>query len=59
MPDDATEYVAEHSSRLLPSINLHTPVTAFMFSCSICMVPNVLPREEEGSGKPCAVMEAL
>ena len=28
MPDDATEGVAEHSSRLQPSINLHTPVTA-------------------------------
>ena len=26
--------VAEHSSRLQPSINLHPPVTAFMFSCS-------------------------
>ena len=29
MPDDATEGVAEHSSRLQPSINLHAPVTAF------------------------------
>ena len=28
MPDDATEGVAEHSSRLQPSINLHGPVTA-------------------------------
>ena len=28
MPDDATEGVAEHSSRLQPSINLHAPVTA-------------------------------
>ena len=34
MPDVATEGVAEHSSRLQPSINLHAPVTAFMFSCS-------------------------
>ena len=25
MPDDATESVAEHSSRLQPSINLHAP----------------------------------
>ena len=31
----ATEGVAEHSSRLQPSINLHAPVTAFLFSCSI------------------------
>ena len=31
MPDDATEGVAEHSSMLQPSINLHAPVTAFMF----------------------------
>ena len=30
MPDDATEGVAEHSSRLQPSINLHAPVTAFI-----------------------------
>ena len=34
MPQDATEGVAEHSSRLQPSINVHAPVTAFMFSCS-------------------------
>ena len=27
MPDDATEGVAKHSSRLQPSINLHAPVT--------------------------------
>ena len=33
MPDDATEGVAEHSSSLQPSINLHASVTAFMFSC--------------------------
>ena len=32
MPDDATETVAEHSARLQPSINLHAPVAAFMFS---------------------------
>ena len=32
--DDATEGVAKHSSRLQPSINLHAPVKAFMFSCS-------------------------
>ena len=56
MPHDATEGVAEHSSRLQPSINLHAPVTAFMFSCS---GTNVLPRRDEGSGKPCAVIEAL
>ena len=34
MPDDTTEDVAEHSSRLQPSINLHATVTAFMFSYS-------------------------
>ena len=32
MPPDATP--VEHSARLQPSINLHAPVTAFMFSCS-------------------------
>ena len=38
-----------------PSINLHAPVTAFMFICSC--IPNVLPRKGEGSSKPCAVIE--
>ena len=46
MPDDATEGVAEHSSRLQPSINLHAPVTAFMFSWS-----DVRSRRDEGSGQ--------
>ena len=31
MPDDATEVVVEHSSRLQPLINLHALVTASMF----------------------------
>ena len=44
MPDDATEGVAKHSSRLQPSINLHVPVKAFMFSCSGA---DVLPQREE------------
>ena len=57
MPADTTETVAEHSARLQPSINLHAPVTAFMFSCSGTL-PTVLPRRDEGSGKPCAVIEA-
>ena len=41
IPDDATEGVAEHSSRLQPTINLHAPVTAFMLSCSgtQCTIP--------------------
>ena len=56
MPADATEGVTEHSSRVQPSINLHAPVTAFMYSCS---VTNTLPRRDEGSGKPSAVIEAL
>ena len=42
MPDDATEGVAEHSSRLQRSINLHAQVTTFMFTCSgaQCTTPN-------------------
>ena len=56
MPADTIESVAEHRTRLQLSINLHAPVTAFMFSCS---GTDVLPRREEGSGKPCAVIEAL
>jgi hypothetical protein len=55
MPDDATEGVAKHSSRLQPSINMHAPVTAFMFSCT---GTDVLPQRDEGSGKPCAVYQA-
>ena len=34
LPNDVTEGMAEHGPRLQPSINLHAPVTAFMFSCS-------------------------
>ena len=43
MPADTTESVAEHSARLQPSINLHAPVTAFMFSCSgtQCTTPDI------------------
>ena len=52
MPGDATEGVAERTSKLQPSINLHAPVTTFMFSCS---GTNVLPRKDEGSGKPYTV----
>ena len=55
MPADATEGVAEHSSRLQPPINLHAPVTAFMF---ICSGTQCTTRNDEGSGKPCAVIEA-
>ena len=46
-----TETLAKHSARLQPSINLHAP--------ALCSAPNVLPRRDEGSGKPCAVTEAL
>ena len=56
MPDEATEGVAENSSRLQPSINLHAQLEPL---CSAALVPNVLPRRDEGSGKPCAVIEAL
>ena len=45
MIDDTTEGVAEQSSRLQPSINLHAAVTALMISCSGIHVP---PRRDEG-----------
>ena len=51
MPADTNETVAEHSTRLQPSIKLHDPITAFMFSCS---GTDVQPRWDEDSGKPCA-----
>ena len=47
MPNKATESVAEHSSGMQPSINLHAPVTTFMFRCS---GTDILPRKDEGSG---------
>ena len=55
MPDDATEGVAEHSSRLQPSINLHAQL---QLSCSAALVPINYTPEDEGSGKPCAMIEA-
>ena len=55
-PFSVTEGVAKHSSRLQPSINLH----AQLQPCnSAARVPKVLPRRDEGSGKPCAMIEAL
>ena len=50
--DDVTEDVTEHSSWLQLSINLHAPVTA-------ALVPNVLHRRDESSGRTCAVIETL
>ena len=55
MPDNATEGVAEHSSRLQPLINLHASDTTYMFSCS---GTDVLPQRDKGLGKPCAVDRA-
>ena len=48
--------VAEHSSRLQLSI-----ICMFQLQllCSAALVRNVLPKKDEGSGKPCAVIEAL
>ena len=46
MPVETTEAVAEHSTRLQPSVNLHAPVTVFMFSCS---GTNLLPRRPDGT----------
>ena len=56
MSDDITEPVAEHSARLQPSINLREPVTAFYVQ--LLWYPMYTTRDE-GSGKPCAVIEAL
>ena len=55
MLDDTTDDVAEHSSRLQPSINLHHCMPRLKPLCSAALAPNVLPRKDEGSGKPCAV----
>ena len=52
MPDDVIEGVAELSSWLQPSVNLNSPVTAFMLNC---YGNDVSPKRDDGSGKPCAV----
>ena len=39
-----------------PSVNLHAQLQPL---CSAAPVPSVLPRRDEGSGMPCAVIEAL
>ena len=52
---DTSEAVAEHSARLQPSINCMPQLQP---SCSAALVPNVLPRRDEGSRKPFAVIEA-
>ena len=41
---------------LQPSVNLHAQLQPL---CSAALVPNVLPRRDEGSGEPCAVIEAF
>ena len=39
MPDDPIEGVAEPAFKLQPSVNVHAPVTTFMFSCTtICVL---------------------
>ena len=55
MPD---ETVAEHSSMLQTSINLHA-MPQLQPLCSASLAPNVLPKRGEGSGEPCAVIDAL
>ena len=52
MPDDATEGVVEHC---FSDCNLHAQLQPL---CSAALVPNVLPRRDEGLGKPCAMIEA-
>ena len=56
MPANTTETVPEHSTRLQPSINLQDPVIEFVQL--LWYLANVLPGRDEGSGKPCAVIEA-
>ena len=56
MPDDATEGVAEHSS-WLQSMCMPQLHVAFMFLHALVL--NVIPRRDEGLGKPCALIEAI
>ena len=55
MPDEATEGVAEHS--FLGCNHQSTVHTQLQPLCSAALVPNVLPRRDEGSAKPCVVIE--
>ena len=48
MPDDATEGVAEHS--FLGCNHQSTCMPQLQPLCSAALVPNVLPRRNEGSG---------
>ena len=41
------------------SVNLHAQLSQLQPFCSATLVPDVLPRRDEGSGKPFAVIEAL
>ena len=50
MPADTIETGCNHQSTCMPQLQ---PL------CSAALVPNVLPRRDEGSDKPCAVIEAL
>ena len=60
MPDDATEDVAEHSSRLQSSIYLHAPVyKAFMFSGSATDVATYYPEEMMARLCPVQSIEPL
>ena len=54
MPDNATEGVAEHSSRLQPSIRM--PQLQHLFLADL--VPMYYPRMDEDSGYPCTVDRA-
>ena len=58
MPDDATEDVAEQSNTALGCNHQSICMPQLQPLCSAALVPNVLPRRDEGSGKPCAVIEA-
>ena len=56
MPADTTETVAEHSTRLQPSINLHAPVTAF--DVQLLWYPMYYPGGMKARVRLCAVIEA-
>ena len=48
MPDNVTEGVAEHSSRLQPSINLHAPVPIYSLYVQLLWYrTNVLAQRDE------------
>ena len=53
------KWICDRTQRKAATINQFAcPSYSLYVQCSAALVPNVLSRRDEGSGKPCAVIEA-